>query len=134
MASKSDFVDPLAASSYFHPSGSAEYAPLRTAVVEEATSMGYEVLTMTEHGVAWSDDQDPFGHVSGATYMHLIIQANFRVLESFAKPLKTKYDEFIRARGVGILNKAYNTNIKRQVVYPDCVRLLYPSTLVPNLA
>jgi hypothetical protein len=131
MVAKSALVDPLAASSYFHPSGGAEYAPLRAAIVEKATMMGYEVLTMSEHGVTWVDDQDPFGHVNGAAYMRLVFQANFRVLESFAKSLKDKFDDFHRARGVGILNKTYDTDIKRQVVYPDCVSLC--NTLVQRV-
>ncbi|KAJ7769115.1 hypothetical protein DFH07DRAFT_866765 [Mycena maculata] len=106
----SSFTDPAVASSYFkfHPSGGEEYSPLRKAVVAEATAMGYDVPSMTEHGVAWADDQDPFGHVAGGTYGCLLFKANFRVFESFAKILGDKYDDLYRARGVG-------------VVYPDCL-------------
>ncbi|KAJ7133483.1 hypothetical protein C8R44DRAFT_838888 [Mycena epipterygia] len=115
------FMDPLVASSYFHPSGSEEYSALRKAVVAKATGMGYDVPTMTEHGVAWADDQDPFGHVGGATYARLIFKGNFRVFESFAKTLGDKYDELYRAKGVGVIIKSYNMDLKRQVVYPDCL-------------
>ena len=114
-------ADPLEASSYFHPSGGSAYAPLREKVVAQATAMGYEVATMTEHGVAWADDQDPFGHVGGATYVHLIFKCNFRVFESFAKALKHKYEGLFRATDVGVLTKTYATDLKRQVTYPDAV-------------
>ncbi|KAJ7094235.1 hypothetical protein C8R43DRAFT_908037 [Mycena crocata] len=115
------FADPVIASSYFHPSGGEEYAPLRKAVVELATAMGYDVPTMTEHGVAWADDQDPFGHVGGAVYARLIFKANFRVFESFGKVLGDKYDDLYRAKGVGVIIKSYNMELKRQVNYPDCL-------------
>ncbi|KAJ6538559.1 hypothetical protein DFH09DRAFT_1323801 [Mycena vulgaris] len=114
-------MNPLAASSYFHPSGGEDYAPLRAAVVAQATAMGYDVPTMTEHGVAWADDQDPFGHVSNATYARLSSKANFRVFESFSTALGDKYDDLYRAKGVGILVRSYTINLKRQVTYPDCL-------------
>ncbi|KAJ7498643.1 hypothetical protein FB451DRAFT_1384443 [Mycena latifolia] len=114
-------MDPLTASSYLHPSGGEEYAPFRKAVVAQATAMGYDVPTMTEHGVAWADDQDPFGHVGGATYPRLVFKANFRVFESFSKTLGDKYDDLYRAKGVGILIRSYMMDLRRQVTYPDCL-------------
>ena len=121
MALKGLMADPLEASSYFHPSGGAVYAPLREKVVAQATAMGYDVPTMTEHGVVWADDQDPFGHVGGATYIHLLFKCNFRLFESFAKTLKHKYEGLFRATEVGVMTKTYATDLKRQVTYPDCV-------------
>ncbi|KAJ6585557.1 hypothetical protein B0H19DRAFT_1250358 [Mycena capillaripes] len=121
MPSHSALSDPLIASSYFNPAGGEAYTPLRNAVVAQATAMGYEVPTMTEHGIIWADDQDAFGHVGGSTYARLIFKINFRVFESFAKTLKDKYDDFYRAKGVGVLIRSYNIELKRQVVYPDCL-------------
>ncbi|MCJ1431236.1 hypothetical protein MMC27_000587 [Xylographa pallens] len=121
MALKGLIADPLEASSYFHPSGGAVYAPLREKVVAQATAMGYDVPTMTEHGVVWADDQDPFGHVGGATYIHLLFKCNFRLFESFAKTLKHKYEGLFRATEVGVMTKTYATDLKRQVTYPDCL-------------
>jgi hypothetical protein len=110
-------MDPLTASSYFHASGGDEYAPLRKATVAQATAMGYDVPTMTEHGVSWADDQDPFGHVGGATYSRLVYKANFRVFESFSRALGDKYDDLYRAKGGGVLTKSYTMDLKRQVKY-----------------
>lgn len=123
----SSFTDPVVASSYFHPSGGEEYSPLRKAVVVQATAMGYDVPTMTEHGFSWADDQDPFGHVGGATYARLIFKANFRVFESFSKVLGDKYDDLYRAKGAGVLIRSYTMDLKRQVMYPDCVCVKSPS-------
>lgn len=117
----SKMVDPVVASSYLNPDGGEAYAGPRQKVVAQATAMGYDVPTMTEHGVSWADDQDPFGHVGGATYAHLVFTCNFRVFESFARCLKDKYEDLLHARVVGVLTKTYSMDIKRQVSYPDCV-------------
>ncbi len=118
---KARMADPLVASSYFHPDGGDVYKDLRQKVVAQATAMGYDTSTFTEHGVDWADDQDPFGHVGGATYSRLVYSCNFRLFESFARTLKEKYDELYRARGVGVLTKSYSMDLRRQVTYPDCV-------------
>lgn len=114
-------ANPVVASSYFHPDGGDVYKELRQKVVMQATAMGYDVPTLTEHGVDWADDQDPFGHVGGATYSRLIYSCNFRLFESFARTLKDKYEELYRARGVGVLTKSYSMDLRRQVTYPDSV-------------
>ena len=118
---KAKTIDPVIASSYFHPDGGEFYKNLRQKVVAQATAMGYDVPTFTEHGVDWADDQDPFGHVGGATYSRLVYSCNFRLFESFARTLKEKYDDLYRARGVGVLTKSYSMDLKRQVTYPDSV-------------
>ncbi|KAF7364714.1 hypothetical protein MVEN_00341200 [Mycena venus] len=114
-------ADPLVASSYFSPEGGEAYKPLRDAMVAQAAAMGYEVATMTEHGIIWADDQDPFGHVGGATYARLTFKVNYRVFESFGKTLGARYDDLVRATGVGCIIRNYNTVLKRQVRYPDCL-------------
>ncbi|KAJ7160217.1 hypothetical protein C8R46DRAFT_1038509 [Mycena filopes] len=119
--SQSQLADPLVASSYFHPSGGDAYALMRKAIVDEATAMGYDVPTMTEHGIVWADDQDPFGHVGGSTFARLSFKANFRVFESFAAVLGDKYEDLRRAQGVGMIIRSYNMELKRQVKYPDCL-------------
>jgi len=118
---KAKMANPVVASSYFHPDGGDVYKELRQKVVMQATAMGYDVPTLTEHGVDWADDQDPFGHVGGATYSRLIYSCNFRLFESFARTLKDKYEELYRARGVGVLTKSYSMDLRRQVTYPDSV-------------
>ena len=118
---KNQAIDPVVASSYFHPDGGEFYKNSRQKVVAQATAMGYDAPTFREHGVDWANDQDPFGHVGGATYSRLVYSCNFRLFESFAKTLKDKYEDLYRARGVGVLTKSYSMDLKRQVTYPDSV-------------
>ncbi|KAH0539058.1 hypothetical protein FGG08_004404 [Glutinoglossum americanum] len=114
--------DPLEASSYFAPGGGEIYAPLRNAVTSVATEMGYDTSTFTEHGVVWADDQDPFGHLKYAAFPHLFAVCNFRLFESFSRSLGPElYEEFSRARGVGIVTKSFSIDLKRQVKYPDAL-------------
>ena len=119
--SKAKTADPAIASSYHHPDGGEVYRELRQTVVAQATAMGYDVPTFTEHGVDWAHDQDPFGHVGGATYARLVYKCNYRLFESFARTLKDKWDNMYRARGVGMLTKSYSMDLRRQVTYPDAV-------------
>ncbi|KAJ6585558.1 hypothetical protein B0H19DRAFT_1250359 [Mycena capillaripes] len=123
MSSKNALSDPLVGSSYFNPEGGKAYSPLRKTVVAQVTAMGYEVATMTEHGIIWADDQDAFGHVSGSTYARLTSKTNFCVFESFAKILGDKYDDMYNAKGVGVILKNYTVDLKRQAKYPDCLLL-----------
>lgn len=116
-----NFTGPLEASSYHHPYGGAAYAPLRDQVVKTATAMGYDPATMTEHGIVWADDQDPFGHVMGAAYPHYIAACNFRVFESFEVQLKEKFEDLLKARGIGVITKTYTVDLQRPVTYPDSV-------------
>ncbi|KAK1753904.1 hypothetical protein QBC47DRAFT_385175 [Echria macrotheca] len=118
---KQDEIDPLEASSYHHPNGGAMYAPLRDKIVQTATEMGYDVPTMTEHKVIWADDQDPFGHVANPSFAHWSAVTGFRMFESFAAQLKDKYDDLLKARGIGVVVKSFETDIRRQVKYPDSV-------------
>lgn len=120
-------VSPLEASSYHHPYGGAAYAALREQVVKTATAMGYDPTTMTEHGIVWADDQDPFGHVMGAAYPHYIAVCNFRVFESFEPQLKEKFEDLLKARGIGVITKTYTVDLLRPVSYPDsvCLEPLY---------
>ncbi|KAJ6487258.1 hypothetical protein C8R47DRAFT_1216449 [Mycena vitilis] len=53
--------------------------------------------------------------------MRLVFNANFRVFESFGKPLGDKYDGLHRATGVGVIVRNYTLDLKRQVKYPDCL-------------
>ena len=116
------FSSPLEASSYHHPNGGDSYAPLREKIVKTATAMGYDVPTMSEHGVIWADDQDPFGHVLGAAYPHFGAVSGFRMFESFAEQLKDKYGDLFKAKGIGVMTKTFETELKRPVSYPDSVR------------
>ncbi|KAJ7814067.1 hypothetical protein B0H13DRAFT_2381968 [Mycena leptocephala] len=100
--------DPLVASSYFNPGGGEAYGPMRRAMVAQATAMGYEAPTMTEHGVMWADDQDPLP---------------CQWFESFGKTLGDRYDDLQRAEGVGVILKSQTIDLKHQVKYPDSVRI-----------
>jgi len=90
-----------------------------------ATEMGYDVATMSEHGVVWADDQDPFGHVSGGMFPHFGQVSNFRMFESFAEQLgQDKFQILLnghRGKGIGVMTKSFETDIKRPVSYPDSV-------------
>jgi hypothetical protein len=123
------FASPLDASSYHHPNGGGAYAPLREIIIKTATAMGYDEATMSEHGIVWADDQDPFGHVLGAAYPHFGAVCNFRLFESFAEQLKDKYEDLVKARGVGVVTKSFETELMRPVSYPDSVSRTYLSLM-----
>lgn len=40
------------------------YADLRARALSTLEAMGYDPKSMSERGVVWAEDQDPFGHVS----------------------------------------------------------------------
>ena len=115
------FKTPLEASSYNSPGGGEAYALLRKKVIENAIAMGYSAESMVECGIRWEDDQDPFGHVAGPAYPRFVGICNLRVIESFAEWLKGKYEDLVKARGIGIMAKAYTVEVKRPAMYPDSV-------------
>ena len=84
--------------------------------------MGYDPASMTECGINWSEDQDPFNHVTNATYPRYMALCNFRVFETFADDLKEKYEDLMNARGIGVIVKTYVLDLKRPTKYPDSVR------------
>ncbi len=116
------FATQLGASSYHHPYGGEAYTPLRQKVVETATAMGYDPVTMCERGIHWTDDQDPFDHVANTAYPHFVAICNFRIFESFEEYLGDKYKDMFQGRGIGVMVKTYTLDIKRPVAYPDSVR------------
>ncbi|KAH8898681.1 hypothetical protein GQ53DRAFT_358313 [Thozetella sp. PMI_491] len=117
----SSSLSPLEASSYHHPNGGKLYSPLRAIVVRNAIEMGYDEATMVEHGISWADDQDPFGHVLSAAYPHWAVLSGFRMFESFAEQLQDKVEDLLNGRGIGVMTKSYETELKRPVTYPDSV-------------
>ena len=119
------FTTPLEASSYLQPGGGEAYAPLRRKVMETATAMGYDPVTMVECGIKWAEDQDPFGHVGNSIYPHYMALSNLRVFESFAEYLgDNRFMDPMKERGIGPLVKTYTLDLKRPTSYPDSVREL----------
>ncbi|KAF4465881.1 hypothetical protein FALBO_7274 [Fusarium albosuccineum] len=117
----------LAKSAYNSPlsrigANNDSYAALRASALETLTGMGFDPETMIEHGVAWADDQDPFGHVKQSKYMEFVGTCLHRVTESYAKYLsKEEYTAMITGKGVIPVLKKYETDIRRQVKYPDTI-------------
>jgi hypothetical protein len=117
----SKFKSQLEASSYHAPGGGELYRPLREKIVKQALEQGYDEPSMLEHAVTWADDQDPWGHIANAMYPHFTSACNFRLFESFEEQLKEKFQDFIKARGIGVIVKTTTLDIKRPVTYPDAV-------------
>ncbi|KAF0319265.1 hypothetical protein GQ607_013514 [Colletotrichum asianum] len=113
------FTSRLEASSYHAPGGGAAYQPLRESLIKKILEQGYDEETMIEHGVVWADDQDPFGHIMNAGFSHFASSCNFRVFESFEAQLGDKINDFINAKGIGVMVKQFTVDIKRPVSYPD---------------
>ncbi|KAF5496849.1 hypothetical protein CGCS363_v007899 [Colletotrichum siamense] len=115
------FTSRLGASSYHAPGGGAAYQPLRENLIKKVLEQGYDEETMIEHGVVWADDQDPFGHIMNAGFSHFASSCNFRVFESFEAQLGDKINDFINAKGIGVMVKQFTVDIKRPVSYPDSI-------------
>lgn len=115
------FKSQLEASSYHAPGGGEAYKALREKVVKQALEQGYDEATMLEHAVTWADDQDPWGHIMNAGFPHYSSACNYRLFESFQEQLKDKFQDFIKARGIGVIVKTTTLDIKRPVSYPDAV-------------
>ncbi|KAH0438703.1 hypothetical protein CcaCcLH18_03135 [Colletotrichum camelliae] len=115
------FPSRLEASSYHAPGGGAAYQPLRESLIKNILEQGYDEATMIEHGVVWADDQDPFGHIMNAGFSHFASSCNFRVFESFEAQLGDKINDFINAKGIGVMVKQFTVDIKRPVSYPDSI-------------
>ncbi|RYP57844.1 hypothetical protein DL770_010571 [Monosporascus sp. CRB-9-2] len=115
------FKTQLEASSYHAPGGGELYKPLREKIVRQALEQGYHETTMMEHGVVWADDQDPWGHIMNAGFPHYASACNFRLFESFEEHLKDKFQDLMKARGIGVIVKTSTLDIKRPVSYPDSI-------------
>ncbi|MCJ1312458.1 hypothetical protein MMC25_006132 [Agyrium rufum] len=120
------FPTRLSASSYNSPLApndpSNPYAPLRASIIKTATTMGYDMSTATERGLLWSEDQDPFGHVTNTAYPHFIAICNHRIFESFEQWLgEETYEEMIKGKGIGPVVGRYELELKKVVQYPDSI-------------
>ncbi|KAI0199279.1 hypothetical protein F4808DRAFT_471782 [Astrocystis sublimbata] len=108
-----------------HPNGDP-YESLRRSALCTLEAMGYDPKTMVERGVIWAEDQDPFGHVTQAQYMHFFGNCFHRVMEGYDEFLSQKeYDDMIKARSVIPAIRKYEISIKRQVIYPDSLISAY---------
>ncbi|KAH8425944.1 uncharacterized protein LDX57_003683 [Aspergillus melleus] len=85
---------------------------------------GNEYSTLTQHSVAWAEDQDPFGHVMFQTYGHISAQCGNRVIESFQEHLGDKFPEFMTAKGISAMSRRITITVRRVVKYPDLVSWL----------
>jgi hypothetical protein len=117
----SNFRSQLEASSYHAPGGGELFKPLGETIVRQALDQGYDEATMLEHAVTWADDQDPWGHIANASYPRFSSACNYRLFESFEAQLKHKFEDFIKARGIGVIVKSTTLDLKRPVTYPDAV-------------
>lgn len=117
----SKFKSQIEASSYHAPGGGELYRPLREKIVQQALDQGYDAESMLEHAISWADDQDPFDHVANASFPRFTSACNFRLFESFEAQLKDKFDDLMKARGIGVIVKSTQLDIKRPVSYPDAV-------------
>lgn len=111
----------LERSSFQHPNGGDCFRSQREKVVQGASSMGFECDTMSEYPLSWAGDQDPFGHVALGAYLPILSRCGHRIFESFQGPLGEKYDDLIQARGIGVVTKSVNLNLKSPLAYPDSV-------------
>ncbi|KAI0972418.1 hypothetical protein F4678DRAFT_430223 [Xylaria arbuscula] len=108
-----------------HPNGDP-YAPLRRSALDKLEAMGYDPRTMVERGIIWAEDQDPFGHVTQAQYMHFFGNCFHRVMESYDEFLSQReYDDMINAKSVIPAVQKYEISIRRQVIYPDSLIAAY---------
>ncbi|KAJ4386145.1 hypothetical protein N0V93_009038 [Gnomoniopsis smithogilvyi] len=95
-----------------HPNVDADaYAALRASAISSLEAMGHDPNTMIERGVAWAEDQDPFGHVTHSQYMHFLGTYFHRVMESYDEHLsEQEYDDMINARTVIPVLRKYQWN------------------------
>lgn len=99
-----------------------KYAGLRAKALKTLEAMAFEPQTMVERGVAWAEDQDPFGHVMHTQYLHYFGLCWQRVMESYREFLsEDDYQGMISAKTVIPVVNKYELRIKRQVKYPDSV-------------
>ncbi|OTB02437.1 hypothetical protein M426DRAFT_74667 [Hypoxylon sp. CI-4A] len=102
-----------------HPTGDP-YAPLRTRALSTLAEMGYDSTTMTERGVLWAEDQDPFGHVKQSRFMHFLGIGFHRTMESYDGYLSEReYDDMVHSKSVIPVVRKYDLEIRRQAKYPD---------------
>ncbi|KAI1211498.1 uncharacterized protein F4807DRAFT_472954 [Annulohypoxylon truncatum] len=102
-----------------HPTGDP-YAPLRASAIATLEAMGYDPQTMTERGVLWAEDQDPFGHVKQSRFTHFLGIGFHRTMESFDDFLsEQEYNDMILAKTVTPVVRKYELDIRRPVKYPD---------------
>lgn len=125
----------LSASNYFSPyfrSGAPKhphiteqddaYTPLRSKALATLEAMGYEPKTMVERGVAWAEDQDPFGHMNHSQFLHFFSLCWQRIMESYDEFLsEEEYQGMIHAKTIIPVVNKYEMRIKRQVRHPDSV-------------
>ncbi|KAI0151777.1 hypothetical protein GGR57DRAFT_492799 [Xylariaceae sp. FL1272] len=102
------------------------YTDSRKLALNTLLEMGYDPKTMVEKGVTWAEDQDPFGHVAQARYMHFLGLAFHRVMESYDECLsESEYKDMINGRTVIPAVRKFEVDIRRQVTYPDSLIIAY---------
>lgn len=110
------------------------YIALRAKALATLESMGYAPDTMVERGVLWAEDQDPFGHVMQSQYMHFLGTCFHRVMESYDEFLnEEEYNAMIQAKSVAPMVHKYELAIKRQVKYPDSVRITVQRIIIGDM-
>ena len=116
-----NFKTALDASSYQHPDRKGPYSQPRQEMIQQILERGYEYSSLSEHPVAWAEDQDPSGHVMFQAYFHITSRCFIRVWETFEEQLKERFAGFMNGGGIGAVSKSYNVSVKRVAKYPDLV-------------
>ncbi|KAI0188238.1 hypothetical protein F4808DRAFT_446371 [Astrocystis sublimbata] len=103
-----------------HPIGDDPYAPLRARALSKLEAMGYDPSTMTERGVLWAEDQDPFGHVKQSKFMELLGIGFHRTMESYSEFMsEDEYSDMLQSKTILPVVHKIELQIRRQVKYPD---------------
>ncbi|KAI0102568.1 hypothetical protein GGR51DRAFT_287077 [Nemania sp. FL0031] len=111
-----------------HPN-SDPYSTLRSRALATLEAMGYDPTTMVEHGVDWAEDQDPYGHVKHSQYMRWAGSCLYRIREAYGEWLsQQEIEDLIKGKNVIVVVGKYEMDIRRQVKYPDSVRIPPAST------
>lgn len=114
----------LETSAYFHPLTSGAINGQIEELALKLLEQGYESATLTQYGVSWAEDQDPFGHVMWQAYGHFIARSFIRFMESFQETLGEKFHDFMTGRGISVMTNRSNHILRRVVKYPDLVSTL----------
>jgi hypothetical protein len=101
-----------------HPN-SDPYTSLRRQALATLESMGYDPETMTERGVKWGEDLEPYDK---SQYMAFLGTCFHRITESHDKFLSDEeYNNMTQRKTVFTKIKNFELQIRRGVRYPDSV-------------
>jgi hypothetical protein len=95
------------------------YASLRRQALATLEAMGYDPETMTERGLKWGDDLDPWDKTA---YMAYLGTCFHRVTESHDQFLSDEeYNNMTNRKTVITKSKNFELKVRKGVSYPDSV-------------